>query len=125
MGYDLFRRDNVGDIRSYDDALYFRANVHGMALLRRRLALANALDETSPRPDDVLDAPGRDGKLPLYKLQSNDGWILSPDECRLAAAALTSSTPPASDGEHESLAFIRRFAAFLAGCAEHGGCEVH
>ncbi|WNT44968.1 hypothetical protein SEA_ABBYDAISY_75 [Arthrobacter phage AbbyDaisy] len=90
------------------DPGYFRLNGHGMwRYLEVMLALGMAHDHASPEIDwaslpdydDGEDAyyeasdkltgihPGDDPTIPTFKFSSNDGWYVSPDECRASVSA--------------------------------------
>jgi len=88
---------------------------------------AQALETTSNDPQ----------KVPAFKLGSNDGWRLSPDECALLATGLRAAIDERADALHAaiadagstmtrdaSLAWLSSFAEYLALAAEHGGVVV-
>lgn len=86
-------------------ASYFRFGWSGMALACDVLAQFDALDwETQPwadleraSTDDELDAAlamrPPSGRAGGWKFGTNDGWIVTPPECRVIAAALDRVDP--------------------------------
>ena len=138
MGFDFYRRDNLGDPRSYDDDRYFRSNVHAYPVLFHTMRAIGVLDESMRErqfdgaeweafrsvrsPDATL--------VPAFKLSSNSGYIIVPDECRLIAAALmqvardTREKLTVTPEEEGPLDFVERFARFNQTAADHGGYEV-
>lgn len=75
----------------------------------------------------------RDGRVGAYKFQSNDGWLVTPEECEVldrclrASAAMiardmfTDAGLTAEDG----LRWVLGFARYNAVAAEHGGYRVY
>ena len=122
MGYDMYgyAADSLagsGDV----DPLYFRLNIFGMSLMRQTLVELHVIDldtphpEFPPLPDDVqgddiwtsdhplaaahrealkalLSTRGCDDKVPVWKFESNDGWVVTPEECGQIARALRDIT---------------------------------
>lgn len=135
-----------------DSGQYFRLNIFGMskysdAMFGIGMAHAESSNEVWPQaPDDLdwdvyyenpssypeyrtkledflsasADAPGID----LRKFGSNDGWIVTPDECREAVAIWDEigSLPFQSAEEN---AYWMKWIGFLRHCGEHGGFTVH
>jgi hypothetical protein len=96
-------------------------------LERWRNKRAAALETTSADPD----------KVPAFKLGSNDGWRLTPGECRALGKALRATIADHPDAlvaavtesgstlaRDESLAWLAAFADYLAVAADHGGVVV-
>lgn len=86
MGYDLYAAPSEG----HDG--YFRANITWMGALRAMLHGVGALSTEEPPTGLTGEAAvewASSGKgLPIHKLCSNDGWVVSSAECRAAAAAV-------------------------------------
>ena len=138
MGFDFYRRDNLGDPRSYDDDRYFRSTAQAYPVLFRTIMSAGVLDENLHEP--ALEAAAFEAfrtvrspdpeLVPAFKLASNSGYVVVPEECRLIADALarvardTREQVALSPEEEGALDFIDRFARFNRGAADHGGYEV-
>jgi hypothetical protein len=136
MGYDL---QWVNDRRARG---YRRYNLGGMQVLRDILRAAGALDARStPRPSPSGRATRavlafrsvRPGRVPLLKLVTNDGWVVTPAECRLLARALEERGARAiarlaragrlEDPEYWSRDILA-FARYCRGAAAAGGFRV-
>lgn len=83
---------------------------------------------------EVRDASSlKDGRVGAYKFESNDGWLVHPEECEAIATAVrrhaemiardffTDAGLSVSDG----LAWLKSWADFNALAASHGGYRVH
>lgn len=69
------------------------------------------------------EAPG----IPLYKLGSNDGWLVVPDECAQAVAAWERYCDEGGGqvfDDPDENAYWDAWIAFLRHCRDHGGFEV-
>ena len=81
MGSDFYRRDNVGDPRSYDDDRYFRSNARAYGALFRAMSASGVFDECMHEQQLEGDAweafrsvRSPDAALvPAFKLSSNSG----------------------------------------------------
>lgn len=60
---------------------------------------------------------------PWHKFDSNDGWIVTEDECKAMLAAIAGRGQPASAEGLNSTTWPE-FIKFLTHCAAHGGFEV-
>lgn len=87
MGYDLYMKNTDGDEG------YFRANIWSMQIIRRVLAGLELLNGEEPPKeltgDDMTDWESSGAGIPLCKLTSNDGWFVTPAECRAVADGIT------------------------------------
>ena len=110
-----------------EDGSYFRLNIWGMSVMRNIMFKAGVLDtefnyaEWPNRPDDneydddgepitatakaadaaadaIKASHAGNGRVPAFKFGSNDGWLVTPEECLTLAAALRRVT----DGSPES-----------------------
>ena len=99
--------------------------VGGMAELRDRMRAAGVLDEETPMPlrpaeDEAALLAWRSqrspnpGKVPAWKFSSNDGWVVTPEECALLVEGLSS-------GEGSS---THEFVDYCAACIYKGGFQV-
>ncbi|HXU04820.1 MAG TPA: hypothetical protein VN903_27855 [Polyangia bacterium] len=131
MGFDFYRCDNLADPRSHDDDRYFRSDVHAYPVLFRTMSSIGVLDEAmhEPRGDERVRSPDA-ALVPAFKLSSNSGYVVVPEECRLIAAALaqvvrdTREKLALTPEENEALNHVERFARFNQIAADHGGYEV-
>jgi hypothetical protein len=92
------------------DTNYYRLNIWGMSTMRRIMDDAGLLEwsDAGEWPDVDEEDPdaaakvrewksrgaGDDQQVPAYKFGSNDGWIVTPDECRVIAAKLREFANP-------------------------------
>jgi hypothetical protein len=153
MGYDMYGVENNE---------YFRANIWGMGFLRSVMRMAEALDEEVPSPEfpeiekrddeteeqyemrlqesqDEITSISPGVKPPFYKFCSNDGWFLTPEECRVIADAIDKYvdeheeyTWSSWDGEVKTVKrgddddnFVREFSAYCRKMSESGGFKVY
>jgi leucyl-tRNA synthetase len=126
---------------------YFRLNIWGMSRARNLLyEYGMAYDSDSdhfsedgvvvdPRTSPLATAGVQDGVpgIAIHKLCSNDGWIVTPEECLGALAQwriyckehgldLRHAPETPDDGPVD---WWQDFLAFLASSAEHGGFAVY
>lgn len=114
MGYDLF---SVRINPETGDAEYYRFNMWAMGRVCQVLSALGVLDEEVDFPkwperpgDEHFDEDGtplteeaedylreiediramhpRNGKVPYYKFYTNDGWIVTPEECEALSKAI-------------------------------------
>jgi hypothetical protein len=87
MGYDLYMLNTDGDEG------YFRANIWSMQIIRRVLGGLDLLSAEEPPKeltgDAMTDWESSGAGLPFCKLTSNDGWFVTPAECRAVAEGIT------------------------------------
>lgn len=94
-GFDVSERDA--------DGTYERAkSLEGQTYLRARAELVRTL--------------GEHGKVPAFKFETNDGWIVTPPECLWIAEALELRSLLLDEGRWRSL--VEEFAAFNRRCGE-------
>jgi hypothetical protein len=153
MGYDLHLSNGSGEplrLTLYDMRVIFGFLGAGWAdvlhdpgafeLSRSDLEAATRSPEVQARFErfqrayhDVLDRPAIvDGKVGLYKWSSNDGWLVTPDECRLVAAAVRAAADRivgdylAKEGlaEADARALVDRWVAWHEQAAGVGGYRV-
>lgn len=134
------------------DPDYFRLNIRGMSSYRTvMLALGMAHESESPvlsrewsdlpDYDEGSDAyyeasdrltgqhPGDDPTIPTFKLSSNDGWWVTPEECAAAVAQWDAHGVPADlPAVHRVIveeAYWGRWIEYLRLAAQHEGFRVH
>lgn len=135
------------------DPGYFRLNSNGMwRYMEAMIALGMAHDHSSPEVDweslpdydDGEDAyyeakdrltgvhPGEDPTIPRFKFSSNDGWHVTPDECRAAVTVWDALQPeglPADlEDDHRAIAethYWGKWVDFLRLAADNDGFRVH
>ncbi|QVJ00406.1 hypothetical protein KGD82_16735 [Nocardiopsis eucommiae] len=70
--------------------------------------------------------PGDTPGIPSFKFSTNDGWLVTPEECKAAAQAARAATPTQLDAnvgpERE---YWGRWVEYLEKAAEHGGFRVN
>ena len=151
MGYDIYFREMPhADATGIAAVGYFRRNIWGMGPLREAMADAgmgywspSGDGIRFPTPNDFTDDeafqaalepvlshhPDDHPGVPLHKLCTNDGWIITPDECAQAWTAFEQFS--ASDDlsrfadKMETNESIKEFAEFLKAAAECGGARVY
>ena len=137
MGYDFYRRDNLREPRSYSGDGCFRAANDTFALIYGVMSAFGILDEVMQGPEpkgaseETRALRSADPALvPAYKFLSNDGWIVTPEECDIVASALerglreTRAHLEPSPEEEGGLDFLDRFARFNRAAQKHGGYVV-
>ena len=86
MGYDLYMANTDGDEG------YFRANIWSMQIIRRVLGGLDLISDEEPAStltgDAMTDWESSGTGIPLCKLTSNDGWFVTPAECRAVAEGI-------------------------------------
>lgn len=154
MGYDLFSQQMN---KATGEAEYYRFNIWSMARVREVLCVLGVLDEEFPFPelpesypltdeaedylrelDDLRAMHAGNGKVPYYKFCSNDGWIVTPEECEALSKAILSAgkekiksileryvEPDARDSLDEFAEYIVEFGKYCERCASLGGFAVY
>lgn len=164
MGYDLFSQQVN---KATGEAEYYRFNIWSMARVREVLCVLGVLDEEFPFPewpespgeehfdedgnpltdeaedylrelDDLRAMHAGNGKVPYYKFCSNDGWIVTPEECEALSKAILSAgkekiksileryvEPDARDSLDEFAEYIVGFGKYCERCASLGGFAVY
>jgi hypothetical protein len=115
----------------------------GMAMIRAALSIGGVLVKSSVRIDPRLEPDYRAGPgvIAVQKFSTNDGWVVVPSECVIAARAVVdllaertkldawlAGGPPRIepwDTPDENRQFLAAFAMFCARAAKHGGFVVH
>jgi hypothetical protein len=152
MGYDMSWEE--GRTGASPDRGYFRLNIGGMMWARGLMGQAGMIhDEGYAHVRALMDAaPGRNPDEPdeekaweanevaweairrwhpeapgiaVWKLGSNDGWLVTPLECQGAIArwmAAGSPNPPGAD--RAECAEWRRWVDYIRQAALHGGFRV-
>lgn len=114
----------VAPVGLLDEQTQFDCTHRGMAKIRDVLGLAGVLVVLEGHDADPLvylrSRVARDAIL-ANKFQSNDGWIVTPGECLIAA---TSIMRMYWDIAEEDRSFLAEFARFAARSVKHGGYEV-
>jgi hypothetical protein len=146
MGYDCYR-ENASNNEDGDG--YFRLNIWGMGEVREALWKVGVVNEEPcppyPKPEDfglppdtfeVDDdhpyavacrawtddpVPGDSCGIPVYKLGSNDGWLVRPSEITTGLEYADAHTPGWRDDLDE---YATEFVAWLELCAASGGFRV-
>ncbi len=145
-------RQDSGD----EDKDYFRANIWGMQKLRAAMEEVGVLDWDAdygefPSYDPPEDADeeaeeaydkehekrcepiksqgsSKPDMVPGFKFCSNDGWIVTPDECLIIAKKLlsrsTDNEKTCEDVIEENREFEREFAEYCQHAASQGGFSV-
>ena len=89
------------------------------------------LDAYNRKRDEVLAQTSPDeGRVPYWKFCSNDGWIVTPDECRIIVEKLTRHLGPELwDGleieEVQAREALDEWIGFARLAADNGGFRVH
>jgi hypothetical protein len=68
--------------------------------------------------------------IPAHKLGTNDGWIVTPEECFVAASTIRSADPDRvaqvlASCEIARVDYWNDWVQWIADASEHGGFEVH
>jgi len=66
----------------------------------------------------------KQGKVPAFKFGSNDGWIVTAEECLIIAYRLRLFLLEKSAGTDDDPEFVEAFAAFNEVAAKYGGYDV-
>ncbi len=155
MGYDMYVVDKSGN----EDKDYFRANIWGMQILRAAMKAVDVLDLETEAPAfvkaDGAEESEDDGekwqeanahvlafsspepnKVPIVKFCSNDGWVVTAEECKIIGDALATIDKPIvyTDGwdnkevsifkDADDWQFIKNFGEFCLHASSHGGFTV-
>jgi hypothetical protein len=151
MGYDMY----AAPIDGHDG--YFRANVWWMGLLRGALHGIDLLTDEEP-PKHLTDEPfiewaSSGHGLPVHKISSNDGWLVSEAEAKSVADGIArasettlteiartivtahfeyeakfNKTPvrPVTEDDVEALVtYVRDFGAYCERASRTGGFRVY
>lgn len=135
MGYDMYIEAPSEALAARgDDATYFRLNIFGMSHYRGYMGQLEMLDLESPSPesgdqqqdwDDAVAAQALDDPtgIPVYKLCSNDGWLVTPAEC---VAALQRYQEADTDAviEPDDKSYWAQWIAFINRASNNGGFRV-
>lgn len=134
MGFDLYRRDNLREPRSYSEEAYFRSTSKAWGVIYEVMLAVGILDVSmdAPDPSDTSEESRaarsvEPEAVPAYKLSSNDHWLVTPEECLVIAGALeravrdTRARLQPSPDDEGGLGFIERFARFNRIAADYGG----
>ena len=138
MGYDMYRQAADGGDATGPDA-YYRLNISGMwrMAVPVLIDLGAVHDAPSPKFHEgqteaeqraLIDAPSpvEAPGIPTYKLDTNDGWLVTPLECRGAVEmARRNQDDPATAAvldlhSTDSVAIAMEFLHWIEGSAEHG-----
>jgi hypothetical protein len=140
-GYDDVQAWQNYDKLQTESGSYFRANIFSMGTLREVMMRLDALSlDSPPRFPDALQgvtepnhaqkemlakwqaAESEDGLIPIWKLGSNDGWIVTPSEIRHSLEHMKGWVPkPEGDVD---LDYWIEWIAFLRHTAKHHGFQV-
>jgi len=142
MGYDIYFRELPDE--GVDP--YYRQNIWGMGRMREAMETARmgywseAEPISWPDPDDYSDndaleaalepilshhPDGGDG-VPLFKLCTNDGWIITPPECEAAWSAWTKAEGSIGHFyDTDTVRELKLLAEYLRAAAKHGGARVY
>lgn len=136
------------------DPGYFRLNIHGMSRYRDamlQIGMAHnsdnpvETDEWPEYPEDVEDSDEAEAKyneladplrarhitadptIPLHKFGSNDGWVVTPDECHTAVTiwGVWDDQEGQDRPEVVDTDYWHQWIGFLRSAADHGGFRVH
>lgn len=92
MGYDLYTKEQAPDGKGY-----FRANIWGMSMLRQ--AMQSCEVESQPETMREIEPDNETGEPQALLgdlwscFSSNDGWLVTPEECRYIADKLQGNGP--------------------------------
>ena len=132
--------------RSYDELdnhFYFRLNISGMVQCRKLMAQRGMIFEGTERPWPLREefptdedykracdahrdaADGDQPGIPVHKLSSNDGWLVTPIECMGALKVWDSlGEKDLPTLGREPVVWWPEWLEFLEEAAEHGGFRV-
>jgi hypothetical protein len=143
MGYDMYLAEPIAPktpvVEDAPDENYFRLNIWGMSRFGGVMSSLGMIDENArmrvdfPQTDDqdalercLAQRETTPAGLPAYKLSSNDGWLVLPEEIRPALELYRALNEPerrvAAAGVE--LDYWREWIAFLERAAAHGGFRV-
>jgi hypothetical protein len=152
MGYDMYIEERKTLTK---DKEYFRLNISGMPLFRHVMKRLDMLDwdvVAGPWPADTLndteyadeaalvtDANHSTKGISAYKLCSNDGWLVTPEELHNALEAYQSHADSRAAVVRQVLYlefdnpedrkwmsnYWRQWIAFLKRAEKHGGFRVY
>lgn len=157
MGYDIYFAGDLSDDAPAEVSNtegYFRSNIWGMGPLREALDKLNLgywpdgrdipdppSEGDFPNEQAFQDAirewlsahPSATGSeeavgIPLHKLSSNDGWLLTSDECTEVVTlykVLESAGTPSRSLDPEVVERLNEFVRFLDGARWAGGAVVY
>lgn len=94
--------------------------------------LAAARAYLQAHEDAVSSSSLTDGRVGAFKFQTNDGWLVTPEECAVLARKLRAHAdliardyfPDADVSREDGLKWILGFARYNEIAAEHGGYRV-
>lgn len=137
MGYDFSYAHIDPEDASQDGTpgAFYRFNGSQMALVRDLMREAGACRDDLPQ---ALEAEGFEQtaeSVDMKKFKSNDGWHVTPPECRFIATRLRAAIAERLPGEYLSFLddvpptkvvaeWLEEFAAYNARAAEVGGYKV-
>ena len=67
----------------------------------------------------------KQGRVPSFKFQANDGFHVTPEECLIIACRLQSYLADAAPADDDDPEWVEGFAAFNQVAAQYGGYEVN
>jgi hypothetical protein len=142
MGYDMYLERRVVPkevlVEDAPDENYFRLNIWGMARFGEQMDRLGMIDPLASQTilftenDDeaanervLTQCAAKPIGIPGYKLSSNDGWLVLPEEIRAALVAYRALPAPESAIRGQvDLDYWRSWIAFLERAAERGGFRV-
>lgn len=143
MGYDMYLAEPIAPktpvVEDAPDDNYFRLNIWGMARFGGTMGALGMIDENArmridfPQGDDpaalercLAQREATPAGLPAYKLSSNDGWLVLPEEIRPALDLYRALSEPERRVAEAGvdLDHWRAWIAFLDRAAAHGGFRV-
>lgn len=146
MGYDMYH------VKEVEEDNYFRLNIWGMGQYYDLMFDYGMVDVTGdhppfPTPGDidwdlydkdeesypefraaneaVLTARGNGKGIASWKFGSNDGWIVSPEECMEALDAYLEAGQPDPFEDRERLDYWHRWIKFLTAAITRDGFQVY
>ena len=105
---------------------FLNLRMRSMAFVSEALHAAGATHQgTTPVGRDRASLPrGPKGEIDARKFQSNDDWIVTPDECAFLAECLQRWLDGTAITDADERRFLHQFAEFLTRAASHQGIEV-
>jgi hypothetical protein len=136
VGYDMYIEERKSLTKGKE---YFRLNISGMSLFRgimNRLGMVDWGAEASALGTDVNFS---DKGISGYKLCSNDGWLVTPEELHNALSVYQSRAADRAEVMHQTFqlefytpedskwlsGYWRQWIAFLKRAEKHGGFRVY